>query len=214
VAGPMGALLNLWGRKRQPAPPVEGALPVLGYDAVLAGAALPEGAAAIIGAGGIGFDVATLLTTDPAEGEDPALWRRAWGVSTDRAARAGLDPAGPRPPPAPRAVTMMQRGTGKPGARLGRTTGWIHRAQLRGKGVAMLRGVSYRRIVAEGVHVDTAEGARLIPAAAVVICAGQEPERPLAAALPGAPLIGGARDAAGIDAERAIREGSELAARL
>ena len=201
-------------RPRRPELPVIGAPAVLDYAEALGGAALPDGPAAIIGAGGVGFDVATWLTTDPAESTDPALWRRAWGVSTAPDAPAGLDPAGPRPPTALRAVTLMQRGAGKPGAGLGKTTGWIHRAHLRGKGVEMLRSASYRRITPEGVHVDTAQSARLIPAALVVICAGQEPERALAAALPEATLIGGAREAVGIDAERAIREGAEAAAQL
>jgi 2,4-dienoyl-CoA reductase (NADPH2) len=113
---------------------------------------------------------------------------------------------------------LLQRKAEKPGRRLGKTTGWIHRASLQAKGVQMQGGVSYRRIVPEGLEVTADEEERLIPADTVVLCAGQVPRRALADALDGAGIahhvIGGADVAAELDAKRAIDQGARLAAQL
>lgn len=191
---------------------------VLGYADVLKGA--PVGRrVAIVGAGGIGFDVAEYLVhegTSPTEDLD--LWRREWGVGDPVANRGGLAPEGPQPHPPARQVTLLQRKAEKPGRGLGKTTGWIHRASLQMKQVRMLGGMAYGRVTPEGIEVTTAEGQQLIAADTVVMCAGQEPERGLAARLEAAGiavhLIGGADVAAELDAKRAIDQGARLAARL
>ena len=177
---------------------------------------------AIVGAGGIGFDVAEFLVH---EGESPtedlALWRREWGVGDPAEARGGLAPEGPAPAPPARQVTLLQRKAERVGKRLGKTTGWIHRAELRMKGVEMLPGAHYERIDAEGLHVrfgETGEDARVIACDTVVLCAGQVSERSLADALAAQGItphvIGGADVAAELDAKRAIDQGTRLAASL
>ncbi len=181
---------------------------VLSYAQVLAGA--PVGPrVAIIGAGGIGFDVAEFLTHTERPADDLAAWRAEWGVGDPDRVPGGLVP--PAPAPSPRQVTLLQRKPGALGKSLGRTTGWIHRARLRAKGVEMRAGVCYDRITAEGLWIATAEGPRLVAADTVVICAGQEPARDLADALEARGrhphLIGGAEVAAELDAKRAIDQG-------
>jgi 2,4-dienoyl-CoA reductase (NADPH2) len=201
---------------RDPGIPADEGAHVLRYDEVLTGA--PVGArVAVVGAGGIGFDVAEYLVhhgTSPTE--DFALWAREWGVGDPAAAPGGLAPEGPRPAAPARHVTLLQRKAGKPGAGLGKTTGWIHRASLAMKGVAMRGGVTYDRIRPDGLAVNG--GAEVILADTVVLCAGQEPERTLAAALAAAGIphdvIGGADVAAELDAKRAIDQGARLAAGL
>jgi 2,4-dienoyl-CoA reductase (NADPH2) len=192
---------------------------VLGYAAALEGA--PVGRrVAIVGAGGIGFDVAQFLAHDGAPlAEDAEAWRAHWGVSDPAEHRGGLAPGGPRPGRAAREITLLQRKAEKPGKRLGKTTGWIHRAELKMLGVRMLSGVAYDRIVPEGLWLrDPEGGGRLIPADSVVICAGQEPARSLAdrLAAAGRPahVIGGADVALELDARRAIDQGARLAATL
>ncbi len=203
---------------RDPGIPADPGAHVLRYDQVLAGA--PVGArVAVVGAGGIGFDVAEFLVHQgPSPAEDVALWAREWGVGDPASAPGGLAPEGPRPEPPARAVTLLQRKPGKPGAGLGKTTGWIHRAALAMKGVEMRGGLAYARIAADGLHVVTKDGPAVIPADTVVICAGQEPDRALADALAAAGIphdvIGGADVAAELDAKRAIDQGARLAARL
>ncbi len=195
---------------------------VLSYVDVLAGGAEVGERVAIIGAGGIGFDVAEFLTH---AGESPScdldLWLKEWGVADPEIARGGLDPSGPHPLPSPRRVVMMQRSPGKVGRRLGKTTGWIHRLTLRMKGVKMLAGVHYERIDEKGVHVsfgEARENPMLIEADNVVLCTGQLSERRLAERLEtaGVPVhvIGGADVAAELDAKRAIDQGVRLAASL
>jgi 2,4-dienoyl-CoA reductase (NADPH2) len=174
---------------------------------------------AVIGAGGIGFDVSELLVTD----ESPTLnlkeWKSEWGAADPWEARGAL--ATPILAPPARQVYLLQRSTGPQGRRLGRTTGWVHRASLRAKGVQQLSGVNYERIDDAGLHISF--GARrsrpqLLAVDNVVICAGQEPVRDLEDALRGngmtPHIIGDAARAAELDAERAIRQGTELAARL
>jgi len=203
---------------RDPGIPGQDGPNVLGYTDVLRGA--PVGRrVAVVGAGGIGFDVAEVLVH---QGEsptlNPALWRREWGVGDPATSPGGLAAGGPQPGPPAREVVLLQRKAEKPGRRLGKTTGWIHRASLQAKGVQMQGGVSYRRIVPEGLEVTADEEERLIPADTVVLCAGQVPRRALADALDAAGIahhvIGGADVAAELDAKRAIDQGARLAAQL
>uniref|UniRef100_A0AAU2VIH2 NADPH-dependent 2,4-dienoyl-CoA reductase n=1 Tax=Streptomyces sp. NBC_00008 TaxID=2903610 RepID=A0AAU2VIH2_9ACTN len=172
---------------------------------------------ALVGAGGIGFDVAEFLTDGgDAASLDPEAFFRQWGVDTEYRERGGLGTA--ERPKAPRTVHLLQRKASKVGAGLGKTTGWIHRTELRHRGVTMLAGVGYERIDDDGLHVTVDGEQRLLPVDTVVLCAGQEPRRELyeelvAAGRP-AHLIGGADVAAELDAKRAIRQGTELAAAL
>ncbi|MGE9808414.1 FAD-dependent oxidoreductase [Janibacter sp. G1551] len=174
---------------------------------------------AIIGAGGIGVDVAEFLTTV----ESPALhldeWRREWGVGDPEGTRGGI--VAPAPEPSPRTVHLLQRKDSKIGKGLGKTTGWVHRAALQAKGVEQLTGVNYERIDDEGLHITFGEertGARVLAVDTVVLCTGQESVNGLATALadtgPQVHVIGGADVAAELDAKRAIKQGTELAARL
>lgn len=172
---------------------------------------------AIIGAGGIGFDVAEFLT-DGGEGasQDPETYFRQWGVDTSYENRGGL--RAPERTAPPRQVHLLQRKSTKVGAGLGKTTGWIHRTELKHRGVAMVAGVSYDRIDDEGLHVTIDGEAQLLPVDTIVLCAGQEPRRDLYEELVAAGrsthLIGGADVAAELDAKRAIDQGTRLAAAL
>ena len=190
---------------------------MLSYVDVLRGGAPVGPRVAIIGAGGIGFDVAEFLVeAAPSPTLDLARWTREWGVDLDHRERGGLVRAEPEPPQ--REVWLLQRSPGTPGRRLNKTTGWVHRATLKAKRVTMLGGVAYERIDAEGLHLRIGERAQLLPVDHVVVCAGQEPERSLADALLAAGVtvhvIGGADVAAELDAKRAIDQGTRLAARL
>ncbi len=198
--------------------PGEDAPQVLGYREVLRGAPVGK-RVAVVGAGGIGFDVAEYLVhhgTSPTL--DPALWRQAWGVGDPAEVPGGLAPEGPRPEAPAREVWLLQRKPEKPGRKLGKTTGWIHRAALQMKGVKMLGGVSYEAITPEGLQVTVNGVPHLLPVETVVICAGQTPERSLATGVEamGLPchIIGGADVAAELDAKRAIDQGVRLAAAL
>ncbi|TCC20486.1 NADPH-dependent 2,4-dienoyl-CoA reductase [Kribbella speibonae] len=169
---------------------------------------------AVIGAGGIGVDVSEFLTTTT---PDLAAWKAEWGVGDPTQLPGAL--AVPQPEPSPRKVYLLQRKAGKIGAGLGKTTGWVHRAALKNKQVEQLRGVNYERIDDEGLHVTfgpNRENPRVLAVDNVVICAGQEPVRELADALPGRPvhLIGGADVAAELDAKRAIEQATRLALTL
>ncbi|WP_031078992.1 NADPH-dependent 2,4-dienoyl-CoA reductase [Streptomyces sp. NRRL S-118] len=172
---------------------------------------------AIIGAGGIGFDVAEFLT-DGGEGasRDPETYFRQWGVDMTYTGRGGL--RAPERPKPPRTVHLLQRKASKVGAGLGKTTGWIHRTELKHRGVTMVAGATYERIDDEGLHITVDGEARTIPVDTVVLCTGQEPRRELfeelsAAGVP-VHLIGGADVAAELDAKRAIDQGTRLAAAL
>ncbi|MET9793454.1 NADPH-dependent 2,4-dienoyl-CoA reductase [Streptomyces canus] len=172
---------------------------------------------AVLGAGGIGFDTALYLT-DPGDeaSRRPDVYFRRWGVDVDYRTRGGL--GRPERPTARRTVHLLQRKTSKVGAGLGATTGWIHRAELKHRGVTMVAGVTYRRIDDEGLHVTVDGEERVIPVDTVVLCTGQEPNRSLYEELREAGLsthlIGGADLAAELDAKRAIRQGTELGATL
>ena len=194
---------------------------VLSYIDVLRGKAQVGQKVAIIGAGGIGFDVAEYLVTDDSPTEDLDAWLEEWGVADPERERGGLRPEGPQPDAPVRAVTLLQRKAQKLGKGLGKTTGWIHRASLQMKDVNMVGGVNYERIDAEGLHVSfgpARENPQVIEADTVVLCAGQVPERSLADALEArgrsVHVIGGADVAAELDAKRAIDQGTRLAARL
>ncbi len=190
---------------------------VLSYIDVLEGGAEVGARVAIVGAGGIGFDMAEFLTTGESPTLDPEEWRREWGVADPEAARGGLAPEGPRPAPPLRQVTLLQRKAERPGKRLGKTTGWIHRAVLKMKRVSMRSGVNYERIDADGLHVSHGEGRErpeLIEADTIVLCAGQVPNTALADELRVAGIeahvIGGADRAGELDAKRAILQGTKL----
>lgn len=184
---------------------------VVSYVDLLTGRATPGKNVAIIGAGGIGFDVALYLLERNARATlEPEAFAAHWGIVHDRTAAGGLDPKGlPSAHPAHN-ITMLKRSAGAFGTTLGRTTGWVHRAELARNGVAMLKGVEYQRIDDAGVHIAIDGKEQVIAADTVVICAGQEPLRPLAAKH----VIGGAKLAAELDAKRAMLEGAELAAAL
>ncbi|MBT2450591.1 NADPH-dependent 2,4-dienoyl-CoA reductase [Streptomyces sp. ISL-43] len=190
---------------------------VLSYLDVLRDGAPVGERVAVLGAGGIGFDVAEFLT-DSGEGasQDPEVYFRHWGVDTSYAGPGGL--TAPERPAPPRQVHLLQRKTTKVGAGLGTTTGWIHRAELKHRGVVSVAGAAYDRIDGEGLHITVGGEQRLVPADTVVLCTGQEPRRDLYEALRAAGieahLIGGADVAAELDAKRAIRQGTELAAAL
>jgi 2,4-dienoyl-CoA reductase (NADPH2) len=206
---------------RQPGIPGSELPHVLSYiDVLLHGAPVGD-RVAIVGAGGIGFDVAEFLVT--AAGHSPTLdlpeWLKEWGVTDPEASRGGVVRAQPAPPA--RQVTLLQRKAGKLGRGLGKTTGWIHRAALQMKRVEMIGGVNYERITPQGLVVsygDKRNDGQLIECDSVVLCAGQEPLRellaPLRAAGVKAHLIGGADEATELDAKRAIDQGTRLAAAM
>ncbi|QIS09941.1 NADPH-dependent 2,4-dienoyl-CoA reductase [Nocardia arthritidis] len=175
---------------------------------------------AVIGAGGIGYDVSEFLTVDG----HPALkldeWKEEWGVTADDEQAPG-QLTEPRPAPAAREVVLLQRKSGSFGTSLGKTSGWVHRAALKAKGVEHVGGVNYERIDDSGLHIsfgEKHERPQLIPVDNVIVCAGQESVRELEAPLRAAGitphLIGGADLAAELDAKRAIDQGTRLAARL
>jgi 2,4-dienoyl-CoA reductase (NADPH2) len=206
---------------RDPDIPGQDGANVLSYIDVLRGKAPVGNRVAIIGAGGIGFDVAEYLVTGDSPTLDLPEWMKEWGVTDPEDVRSGLAPEGPQPEAPLRQVTLMQRKAKALGKGLGKTTGWIHRATLKMKGVKMLGGVNYERIDDQGLHVsfgEARENPQLIEADTIVLCAGQLPERSLADALEAegvaCHVIGGADVAAELDAKRAINQGTRLAAAL
>ena len=206
---------------RDPGIPGQDHPSVVSYVDVLRRDASVGNRVAVIGAGGIGFDVSEFLVTDESATTRLPDWLREWGVADPEEHRAGLAPEGPQPHPAQRQVVMLQRKAEKPGKRLGKTTGWIHRAGLQMKAVEMKAGVNYEKIDDEGLHVSygaARERPEVIACDTVVLCAGQESERSLADALAAKDVachvIGGADVAAELDAKRAIDQGVRLAATL
>jgi 2,4-dienoyl-CoA reductase (NADPH2) len=191
------------------------------YGDVITGVAKVGARVAVVGAGGIGFDVGEFLTHAGPHGAPQELdeWLREWGVADPADVRGGVTSAAP--PKSPRQVYLLQRKTSKVGAGLGKTSGWVHRSALQARGVEMIRGVTYDRIDDDGLHISV--GARnprprVLQIDDVVICAGQESRRDLVAELVAAGasvhVIGGADVAAELDAKRAIDQGTRLAATL
>lgn len=203
---------------------------VVNYIDVLSGRVSVGGSVALIGAGGIGFDVAEFLlkpaeshdelSTESADSAAPqadaAAYLREWGIDLQYQEGSGLTEA-KRESPA-REIYLLQRSSGKLGARLGKTTGWIHRAQLKHGGVEMISGVSYDRVDESGLHITRGEDSRVLEVDHIVICAGQVVNRDLLAPLRELGiephLIGGASEAGELDAKRAIREGYLCASAL
>jgi len=207
---------------RDPKIPGQDHAKVLSYIDVLRHGKAVGPRVAIIGAGGIGFDVAEFLVQD---GHSPTLdlpaWQAEWGVADPEAARGGLAPQGPQVPPPARQVTLLQRKQGKLGEGLGKTTGWIHRTTLKMKQVRMVGGVNYERIGDEGLLVsygEQRENPTWIACDTVVLCAGQVPLRALADSLQAqgrkVHVVGGALEAGELDAKRAIDQAARLAAQL
>ncbi|MGB5275717.1 MAG: NADPH-dependent 2,4-dienoyl-CoA reductase [Gammaproteobacteria bacterium] len=189
---------------------------VVSYVDIINGSLAAGQRVAIIGAGGIGFDVATLLL-DKGQTEDKERWLRDWGVDTEYRGRGGLLDQSERLA-AERRIYLLQRKHTKPGATLGKSTGWIHRTMMKNAGVEMLSGVTYDRIDDQGLHITHGGEDRVLDVDQIIICAGQQPNRILADELQGSGMlvyvIGGADKAVELDAEWAIRQGMELAARL
>ncbi|MGV2932027.1 NADPH-dependent 2,4-dienoyl-CoA reductase [Vreelandella venusta] len=171
---------------------------------------------AVIGAGGIGFDVSELLADQEHAEMDVAAWCDEWGVDLAVGDRGGLKP--PMPPASPRDIIMLQRKSSKPGKNLGKTSGWVHRASLKQRGVKTLTGCEYLKIDDAGLHIRREGEEQVLAVDTVVVCAGQESVRELIAPLSQAGacfhVIGGADEAAELDAKRAIDQGTRLAASL
>jgi 2,4-dienoyl-CoA reductase (NADPH2) len=202
---------------------------VLSYSEAILGEPVGK-SVAVIGAGGVGFDVSEFLVTTSAEPTEDIRspqhikeWRAEWGILNPSDAppetRGALTTPIPLPPA--REVYLLQRTKGPQGKGLGKTTGWVHRATLKAKGVQQLSGVNYERIDDDGLHISFGSdhsGARVLAVDNVVVCAGQESVRDLEDGLRSAGVephvIGGAAVAAELDAKRAIRQGTELAAKL
>lgn len=191
---------------------------VLSYIDVLAHNKPVGERVALIGAGGIGFDVAEYLGHDESHSTstDVAAFMKEWGVDQQFQSRGGL--IAPQPAPSAREIFLLQRTEGKLGARLGKTTGWIHRSSLKNKRVKMIGGVEYQKIDDRGLHLLVSGKPEVLEVDNVVVCAGQVVNRDLQAPLEAAGmtvhLIGGADVAAELDAKRAIDQGARLAARL
>jgi 2,4-dienoyl-CoA reductase (NADPH2) len=192
---------------------------VLSYVDVLLNGRPVGRSVAIVGAGGIGFDVAEFLSHDarhvPTSLDIPGFMRE-WGIDMAIVTRGGLAPEAPVT--SPREIWMLQRKATPPGRDLGKTTGWVHRLALKRRGVRMLAGVTYRGIDDRGLAISQGGELRVLKVDHVVVCAGQEPRRELGGALGAAGrtphLIGGAKLAVELDAKRAIDEGARLAAAL
>jgi len=203
---------------RDPGIPGQNRPNVLTYIDVLQGAPVGE-RVAVIGAGGIGFDVAEYLThPDDHACVDLTQWLQEWGVADPEFHRGGLHENGPVPAAPARQVTLLQRKAQRHGKGLGKTTGWIHRLTLQRKNVSFISGVRYDSIDARGLHLSDPEKSWLLEVDTIVLCAGQISDVGLAVPLAarGKPyhVIGGAERAAELDAKRAIDQGVRLAARL
>ena len=185
------------------------------YDAVLRGEVEIGKRVALIGAGGIGFDVADFLS-HPHGDETVERFRTSWGIDADIETEGGLET--PKRPETPREIYLLQRKEGKPGKGLGKTTGWIHRLTLRQRGVQAIPGVTYKAIEPSGLRIEVAGKEQFLVVDHVVFCSGQlsnnEAVETLKATGIRVEVIGGAKVAYGIDAERAIREGFEWARSL
>ena len=187
---------------------------VVMYDDLLAGRVTAGPRVAIMGMGGIGFDVAKFLLIPDELATDPAVFQAYYGLDTSVQSAGGLLATSQPPPVARHKVTMLQRKPGRPGASLGVSTGWIGRGTLQRLGVDMLTGVTYLHLDAAGLHIEQDNTPEVIALDTLVICAGQDPNP--AGVPPDLPvhLIGGARHAAELDAARAIDEGYRLGLKL
>jgi 2,4-dienoyl-CoA reductase (NADPH2) len=209
---------------RDPEIPGQDSNKVCGYIDILKGRVKAGENVVVIGAGGIGFDVSEFLVhSEAATAQTPDLahWLKEWGVGDPEEIRGGVLAEGPQPAAPARNVTLLQRKAERPGKRLGKTTGWIHRSTLKMKGVKMIGGVNYEAITEEGLrisHGEARENPTVIPADTIVLCAGQLSERSLADELVAQGhkphVIGGADVAAELDAKRAIDQGVRLALSL
>jgi len=193
---------------------------VLNYVDVLARKKDVGRRVAIVGAGGIGFDVAQYLThpADISTSLDVEEFLKEWGVDKDYRLPGGLESKRPQPHASGRLVYLLQRKPDKMGATLGKTTGWIHRITLKQRKVNMINGVAHDKIDDDGLHITLKDEPRCLEVDSVIICAGQEPLRDLKDELDiaGVPthLIGGADLAVELDAKRAIDQGARLAAKI
>ncbi len=189
---------------------------VLSYAEAIASPERVGRKVAVIGAGGIGFDVSELLAHQGHPTLDIAEWCDEWGVDLAVGERGGLK--APTAPLVPREIVMLQRKTSKPGKYLGKTTGWVHRASLKQRGVETLTGCEYLKIDDEGLHIRRDGVDQVLAVDSVVVCAGQESVRDLLAPLErsraSVHIIGGADEASELDAKRAIEQGTRLAASL
>ena len=195
---------------------------VLTYAEAITGIKPIGNSVAVIGAGGVGFDVSEFLVTDSSpthERQSLKDWKAEWGAADPWESPGALTTPIPAPPA--REVYLLQRSKGAQGKRLGKTSGWVHRASLKAKGVQQLSGVNYERVSDDGLHISFGpkrERPQLLAVDNVVVCAGQEPVRDLEDDLRrngiDPHIIGGAAFAAELDAKRAIKQGTELAARL
>ncbi|MCH4294489.1 NADPH-dependent 2,4-dienoyl-CoA reductase [Shewanella sp. 3B26] len=189
---------------------------VVTYQQVLNGDVEVGKKVALIGAGGIGFDMAHFLGEKGSSTLDPKRWRDQWGIDEAYEHRGGLKAAVKEP--AERTIYLLQRKTTPMGKGLGKTTGWIHRAVAKMHGVVQITGVSYEAFDEQGLHIKVNDEAKVLDVDTVVLCAGQESNRTLLSEMEGTGkpvhLIGGVDVAAELDAKRAIRQGAELAMRL
>ncbi|MBA3783720.1 MAG: FAD-dependent oxidoreductase, partial [Nocardioides sp.] len=185
---------------------------VASYADVLNGTVVPGPRVAVIGAGGIGVDISVFLTHDPADDLDD--WMSHWGVGDPTLHVGGLSSPKPRTPI--REVTLVQRKTTPIGIGLGKTSGWAHRAVLKQSGIRQIGGASYDRIDDAGLHITVDGQPQVLAVDTVVVCAGQDSVRSVYDDLehPSLHLIGGADVAAELDAKRAIKQGTEVAASL
>jgi len=193
---------------------------VVSYIDVLTSKVKIGSSVALIGAGGIGFDVAEFLSHsgDHGTGQSTEAFMLEWGIDQTFEARGGVKGVKAQPPKSAREIWLLQRKVGKPGKTLGKTTGWIHRLSLKYRGIHMWGGVSYERIDDRGLHISIDGENQILEVDHIVVCAGQVSNRDLADELVERGLsphvIGGAHKALELDAKYAIREGSELAAKL
>jgi 2,4-dienoyl-CoA reductase (NADPH2) len=192
---------------------------VLSYIDVLKHKKIVGKRVAVIGAGGIGFDVSEYLSHT---GESSSLnidtWLKEWGIDKEMNARSGIEGVKAEFNPSPREIFMFKRSKGKFGGNLGKTTGWIHRTTLKKKKVQFIGEVSYTKIDDDGLHYIQNEEEKILEVDNIVICAGQTPFKelylPLLDANKKVHVIGGADFASELDAKRAINQGARLAAKL
>ena len=171
---------------------------------------------AIIGAGGIGFDVSEYLShAGESTSQNIPAFMKEWGIDMTLGSRSGIEGVTPSPAPSTREIFLLQRKSTRVGKDLGKTSGWAHRAGLLSKGVSMLAGVEYLKIDDAGLHIKVNDNVQVLDVDNVIVCAGQEPLRELVDGLTKPHhLIGGADVATELDAKRAIGQGTRLAALL